>query len=129
VQSGKINRYRNNPKELLKWIAKKLPSENVVMGTGFGPPGIVLLDILFQVTREISVFYIDTGFLFDQTYNLKDKLEKRYGFEFIKVNTDTTPEVQDKEYGTNLWEKDADACCNLRKVIPLKQALSNYDVW
>ena len=124
-----IHQYSNNPKQLLKWIAKNLPSKNVVMGTGFGPPGIVLLDILFQVTREISVFYIDTGFLFDQTYNLKDKLEKRYGFEFIKFNTDITPEVQDKEYGTNLWEKDADACCNLRKVIPLKQALSNYDVW
>ena len=40
AQSKKINRYRNNPKELLKWIAKKLPSENVVMGTGFGPPGV-----------------------------------------------------------------------------------------
>ena len=74
VQSEKIKRYSNDPKELIKWIAKKLPNEKVVMGTGFGPPGIVLLDILFQVTRKISVFYIDTGFFFDQTYNLKNKL-------------------------------------------------------
>ena len=129
VQSGKMNRYRNNPKELLKWIAKKLPNEKVVMGTGFGPPGIVLLDIMFQVTREISVFYIDTEFLFDQTYELKNKLEKRYDFKFLRFNTDITPDAQDKEYGKKLWEKDADTCCNLRKVLPLKQGLSNYDVW
>ena len=57
-----------------------MPNERVVMGTGFGPPGIVLLDILFKVTRDISVFYIDTGFLFDQTYDLKGKLQKKYGF-------------------------------------------------
>ena len=129
IQSEKINQYSNDPKELIKWIAKKLPNEKVVMGTGFGPPGLVLLDIMFQVTRDISVFYIDTEFLFDQTYDLKNKLEERYGFKFLRFNTDLTPEEQEKQYGKKLWEKDADACCNLRKVLPLKQALKNYDIW
>ena len=82
MQNEKIQSYSNNPKELLKWIVKKIPSQNVVMGTGFGPPGVVLLDILFQITREISVFYIDTDFLFDQTYDLRNKLEEKYGFNF-----------------------------------------------
>ena len=129
MQGEKISRYSNNPKELLKWISQNLPNEKVVMGTGFGPPGIVLMDILFQVNRDISIFYIDTGFLFDQTYDLKNKLEERYDFEFLRFSTDITPDDQTIQYGKKLWEKDADACCNLRKVIPLKQALSEYDVW
>ena len=129
VQNNKINKYRNNPVELLKWIKNNLPNEKIVMGTGFGPPGIVLLDMLFKVTRDISVFYIDTGFLFDQTYELRDKLQDRYGFKFLRFSTDMTPEMQADQYGDKLWDKNPDTCCNLRKVIPLKDALTDYDVW
>ena len=43
IQHKQINQYSNNPKELLKWVVKNLPHEKVAMGTGFGPPGIVLL--------------------------------------------------------------------------------------
>ena len=129
VQNNKINKYSNNPIELLKWIKNNLPNEKVVMGTGFGPPGIVLLDMLLKVSRNISVFYIDTDFLFDQTYDLKNILEERYGIEFLRFAADISTTEQAKQYGRKLWEKDADACCNLRKVVPLKHALTNYDVW
>ena len=129
VQSEKIKRYSDNPQELIKWLVDKLPSHRVIMGTGFGPPGIVLLDILFKITQDISIFYIDTGFLFDQTYELKNKLEERYGFKFLRFTSDLSLEDQEMQYGKKLWETDADACCNIRKVIPLKQALENYDVW
>ncbi len=129
IESNKENKYKKNPIELLKWISSNLPNDKVIMGTGFGPPGIVLLDLLFKVTKNISVFYIDTNFLFDQTLDLKNRLEERYGFKFIEFSTDMTPEMQSKEYGEELWKKDPDACCNIRKVKPLKDALSNYDVW
>ena len=129
VQDNKINKYRNNPIELLKWITNNLPSNKVVMGTGFGPPGIVLLDMLFKVTHDISVFYIDTSFLFDQTYELRDKLQEKYGFQFLRLSTNVTVEMQVAQYGEELWEKSPDICCNIRKVIPLKNALEDYDVW
>ena len=129
VQTNEINSYRNNPEALLRWIRKSLPVNKIVMGTGFGPPGIVLLDMLLRVTRDISVFYIDTGFLFDQTYELRDKLQKKYGFEFLRFSTEVTPEKQTEMYGEKLWEKDPDICCSIRKVIPLKNALQNYDFW
>ena len=57
VESNEIAQYSNNPEKLLKWVVKNLPIEKVVMGTGFGPPGIVLLDMLFKVTKNISVFF------------------------------------------------------------------------
>ena len=129
VQKNRVKQYRNNPIELLKWIVSNLPVEKVIMGTGFGPPGIVLLDMLFKVTKNISVFYIDTNFLFGQTFELRDKLQEKYGFEFLKFSTEFTPEMQAKEYGANLWEQNPDSCCNIRKVIPLKAGLKNYDIW
>ena len=87
VQNTNVELYSKNPEGLLKWIVKNLPNDKVVMGTGFGPPGIVLLDMLFKVTRNISVFYIDTSFLFEQTYDLKNKLEKKYLQIYQKVLT------------------------------------------
>ena len=68
VQYGKATKFRKNPLELLKWLEKNLPNKKIILGTGFGPPGIVILDMLFKVTKNIAVFYIDTDFLFDQTY-------------------------------------------------------------
>ena len=129
MQRENISRHTNNPEALLKWTAENLPNEKLVMGTGFGPPGIVLLDMLFKVTRNISVFYIDTGFLFDQTDALKTQLEEKYDFRFLSFSTNLTPEQQEKKYGKELWRHDPDACCNQRKVSPLKKALGNYDVW
>ena len=75
------------------------------------------------------MFYIDTGFLFEQTYDLKNKLEERYGFTFLRFSTELTPESQGNQYGENLWENDPDTCCNLRKVLPMKDALADYDFW
>ena len=129
VKNTNVDQYKKNPEGFIKWIVEKLPKDKVVMGTGFGPPGIVLLDILFKVTKSISVFYIDTGFLFEQTYDLKNKLEEKYGFKFLRFSTELTPEAQGEQFGNNLWENDPDACCNLRKVMPMKDALSDYDFW
>jgi len=129
VQNVEIKKYRKDPIALLKWLEKNIPNEKIIMGTGFGPPGIVLLDMLFKVTPNISVFYIDTDYLFDQTYNLKHILEEKYNFKFLKFKTEISPELQNKEYGEKLWDVDPDTCCNIRKVIPLKKALANYDIW
>ena len=49
VESNEIAQYSNNPEKFLKWVVKNLPIEKVVMGAGFGPPGIVLLDMLFLI--------------------------------------------------------------------------------
>ena len=129
VQNTNVERYSKNPEGLLKWIVKNLPNDKVVMGTGFGPPGNHFVRYAFKVTRNISVFYIDTSFLFEQTYDLKNKLEEKYGFKFLRFSTEFTPDAQGKQYGEKLWEKDPDACCNLRKVLPMKEALADYDFW
>ena len=99
------------------------------MGTGFGAPGVVLLDILMKINSNIRVFYIDTGLLFKETYDLKNKLENHYNLKFRKISTDISINKQKELYGDNLWKRDPHLCCNIRKVIPLKIALKDFDVW
>ena len=57
---------------VIQKIIEKFPNNKITMGTGFGAPGVVLLDILTKIQYQVDLFYIDTGFLFDQTYDLED---------------------------------------------------------
>ncbi len=118
-----------DPVELLKWTIDHFGVNNVVMGTGFGAPGVVLLDILKKVNPNVDIFYIDTGVLFKETYELKEKLESFYNMKFKRFSTQIGLNQQGELYGKELWNRDPNLCCNIRKVMPLKKALSSYDVW
>jgi len=118
-----------NPEDLLKWTIEHFGVDKIVMGTGFGAPGVVLLDILKKVNKNVDVFYIDTGVLFKETYELKNQLESHYNMKFKRFSTQI-PMVQQRElYGDELWNRDPNLCCNIRKVMPLKKALSSHDAW
>jgi len=118
-----------NPKDLLKWTIEHFGVDKIVMGTGFGAPGVVLLDILKKVNKNVDVFYVDTGVLFKETYELKNQLEFHYNMKFKRFSTQIAMEQQRKLYGDELWNRDPNLCCNIRKVMPLKKALSLHDAW
>jgi len=114
---------------VIQKITEQFQVDRIVMGTGFGAPGIVLLDILRKINPNIKIFYIDTGLLFKETYDLKDRLEEYYNLKFIKFSSQVSVEKQKELYGNKLWEADPNSCCNIRKVLPLKNALKDFDVW
>jgi len=118
-----------NPEDLLKWTIEHFGVDKIIMGTGFGAPGVVLLDILKKINKNVEVFYIDTGVLFKETYELKYQLESHYDMKFKRFSTQIPIEQQRELYGDELWNRDPNLCCNIRKVMPLKKALSSYDVW
>lgn len=118
-----------HPREILEWVAQSSVPRRIALGTGFGRAGVCLIDMLAKISNDISIFYLDTGFLFPETYALRDHLEEKYGLKFTRYASDLTPAEQQERYGGNLWETDPGTCCNIRKVHPLKEALSHYDVW
>jgi phosphoadenosine phosphosulfate reductase len=75
------------------------------------------------------VFTLDTEFLFPETYDLMDRVEKRYGIKAERVFSTLTPEEQERVHGPALWSRDPDQCCNLRKVEPLKAKLAALRAW
>lgn len=115
--------------DILGWVNEHFPPEKIGFSTGFGSSGGVVLDHLMQVNREIPVFYIDTGVLFRETYALRDRIEKKYGIQFIRYQANLTWDDQEENVGKQLWESNPDLCCDIRKVQPLREALSHYDVW
>lgn len=99
------------------------------MATGFGPSGVVLLDLVSRIDPGATVFYLDTDFLFEETYRLRDELADRLDLTFERVSPEWSPEEQEAQVGPALWERDPDRCCAIRKVKPLRKFLSSRDAW
>ena len=107
------------PEEVLQWAFATFGND-VAIASGFGVEGMVLLDLASHVRRDFRVFTLDTEFLFSETYDLMDRVEKRYGIKVERVYSTLTPEEQEREHGAALWSRNPDQCCNLRKVEPLR---------
>jgi phosphoadenylyl-sulfate reductase (thioredoxin) len=67
--------------------------------------------------------------LFPETYELWQRLERKYDIEIRAVRPEQTIEQQAATLGPALWERDSDRCCDLRKVQPLRAELTKFDAW
>ena len=116
------------PEEVLRW-AFATYGNDVAIASGFGVEGMVLLDLASRVRPDFRVFTLDTEFLFPETYDLMDRVERRYGIKVERVYSSLTPEEQEREHGAALWKSDPDKCCGLRKVEPLRTKLTELRAW
>lgn len=119
---------KSEPDEILDWGYRKF-GKKIVVGTGFGPSGILLIHRLATRKIPVTIFYLDTHLLFSETYALRDRLEERFGIDIVRVSTSLSLKEQAKRYGEELWNKNPDRCCYLRKVLPLRDYLSDKKAW
>ena len=116
------------PEQTLSW-AFATYGENVALATGMGIEGMVLTDMAWRINPDVKVFTGDTELLFPETYDLMDQVEEKYGIKIERLYSELTPEDQERRYGSGLWARDPDQCCNIRKVEPLRRKLANLDAW
>jgi phosphoadenosine phosphosulfate reductase len=116
------------PEETLRWAFDEF-DRSVTIATGFGIEGVALIDMAVRINPRVDVFFLDTAFLFPETYELRRRLEARYHIQIRAYETDITPEQQDVRFGAKLWSTDPDLCCRLRKLEPLREALRDRRAW
>jgi phosphoadenylyl-sulfate reductase (thioredoxin) len=114
--------------DILKWAVDRF-SPKLTFATGFGVDGCVLIDLIGRYRLPIDLFTLDTGVLFPETYQLWRRLEARYGLTIRAVQPDLSVDMQARQHGANLWEREPDRCCEMRKVIPLRRELQPFDAW
>ena len=114
--------------EVLDWALHRFDGQ-IAMASGFGPEGMVLIDMAARLRPDIKVFTLDTGLLFPETYKLMNDVEHRYGIEIERVQPALSVEEQEREHGAALWLRTPDRCCYMRKVEPLRAKLSTLGAW
>lgn len=98
------------------------------LACSFQKEASVLLDMILRIEPEARVFTVDTGVLFPETYATWQEVERRYEID-IDVYQGMTLARQEVVHGDELWKRDPDACCAIRKVNPLQEALTHVDAW
>ncbi len=112
------------PEAIVAWALRRFAGRELVVTTSFGMEGCALIDMVARHGVPVPVVWLDTMFLFPETYALRDRLAARYPhLRFENRGTALTPEAQAEQFGPELWRQDPDLCCVLRKVEPMRRAL------
>jgi phosphoadenosine phosphosulfate reductase len=89
----------------------------------------VLSHLASKVAPGIDVLFLDTGYHFTETLGTRDAVAATLPVNLVTLSPTISVRQQDERYGPDLWSRDPDLCCSLRKVEPLKEALVAYDAW
>jgi len=114
--------------EILGWCWERF-GERAAIGTSFQGAGLVVIHQAYTHGFRFPVFTLDTGLLFPETLALKARIEDRFGIAIESLVPEQSVDEQSAEYGPELWNRNPDLCCSLRKVLPLQKKLSSLDVW
>jgi phosphoadenosine phosphosulfate reductase len=118
--------------EILQWAWRTFP-QKIALATSLSLEDQLLTDLAARTVPELPIFTLDTGRLFQETYDLIEKTEARYGIK-IQIFYPEAKAVEQmvNEHGVNLFRKSMELrkhCCFTRKVLPLKRALAGKDAW
>jgi phosphoadenosine phosphosulfate reductase len=113
--------------EVIRWAIESF-QPGLYFACSFQKTTSVVIDIAQSIEPETRFFYLDTDLLFEQTYATRDALAARYGIEFDRYHN-ISVEEQARLYGDKLWQRQPDACCGIRKVEPMRDALAGIDCW
>jgi phosphoadenosine phosphosulfate reductase len=89
----------------------------------------VLAHLASRVAPGIDVVFLDTGYHFAETIGTRDAVAATLPVNLLTITPKQTVAQQDAEHGPDLWRRNPDLCCALRKVAPLRESLARYDAW
>jgi phosphoadenosine phosphosulfate reductase len=106
--------------DVLRWACDEF-GDGMCLTCSWQRQSSVLVHMVSELGLEIPVIELDTGVLFPETYETRDRLVERYGLQLTSFRPIDPVD--------RLWETDVDRCCGIRKVEPLERALRGYDAW
>lgn len=120
------------PEELVAWAFQRFGAR-VVLASSFSLEDVLLIDVAARVAKGLRVIMLDTGRLHEETYDVVDRVRKKYGLSVELYFPETTAvEELVRIKGTRSFMNSVDdrkECCRIRKVDPLARALSTTDAW
>ncbi|WP_250432808.1 phosphoadenylyl-sulfate reductase [Hanstruepera flava] len=100
---------------------------DIMLTSSFAATSAFLLKLISDINKEQTVFFIDTGYHFDETIRYKEALEKRYGLNVKSIRA--IKEEYEFTKKDETWKKNPDFCCSINKVRPLDIIKKQYNVW
>ncbi|WP_448504847.1 phosphoadenylyl-sulfate reductase [Mycolicibacterium thermoresistibile] len=115
-----------NAEDLLRWTDEHFAGNYIVASN---MQDAVLVHLAAKVRPGVDVLFLDTGYHFAETIGTRDAVQAVYDVNVVNVTPEHTVAEQDELLGKDLFARDAEQCCRLRKVQPLTAALRGYSAW
>ena len=112
--------------DLLRWTDENFGGEYVVASN---MQDAVLVDLAAKVRPGVDVLFLDTGYHFVETIGTRDAVEAVYDINVVNVTPENSVAKQDELFGKDLFAREPNECCRMRKVEPLTKALRGYTAW
>ena len=112
--------------QLLEWTDEHFAGDYLVASN---MQDAVLIDLAAAVRPGVPVLFLDTGYHFAETIGTRDAVASVYDITVVNVTPEQTVAEQDSAHGRDLFARNPEECCRLRKVVPLGRALSRYSAW
>lgn len=118
-----------NPQSLMRLAIDELFKDKIALVSSFGAESAVLLHMAAEVEKSVPVIFIDTRVLFRETLAYRDELVALLGLTNVTTVYPTSGLVEREDPEDFLWAENPDRCCEIRKVLPLAEAIKGFDAW
>ena len=112
--------------QVLAWAAETFGNRMIVASN---MQDAVLVELAAKARPGIDVLFLDTGYHFAETIGTRDAVETVYDVRIVNATPEHTVAEQDSLLGRDLFAREPNRCCALRKVAPLQKTLAGYDAW
>lgn len=116
------------PQAILRWAVDRF-FPRLTMATAFGAEGCCIIHMLAEINPRVRLFNLDTGYQFQETLDLRERIKERYGIEVEYIRPEQTVAEYEEEHGGPLHGIRPDQCCYDRKIVPLRRAVEGYNAW
>ncbi len=103
--------------------------QRLAVVSSFGAESAVLLSLVAELDPAVPVIFLQTGKHFPETLSYRARLAAHLGLTDVRDVSPPWQALQEQDPDGELWHYDQDACCDLRKVGPLEQALAPFEAW
>ncbi len=101
--------------------------KDVLVTSSFGTTSAVMLHLVSRIKPSCTIYFIDTGYHFEETIAYKERLTRLLDLNVIDLRPD--PAQHARTFKENLWADNPDVCCDINKVEPLDRVKKDYKVW
>lgn len=114
---------------LLRHVLSEPELGRVAVVSSFGAESAVLLHLVARIAADTPVIVVDTGKLFPETRRYREQLTEHLGLRDLRIVGPEQASLIATDRDGELFARDPDRCCALRKTEPLRGALANFDTW
>ncbi|MFB3788767.1 MAG: phosphoadenylyl-sulfate reductase [bacterium] len=117
-----------SPREIIGWAHETFGSQLAMLSSMQKTASVLTHTLYAMGLTQVEIIFIDTGYHFPETLELRDRMIEQYGVNIQTYQPDKSPEEQFREYGRELYLRDRDyqLCCQLRKEEPYLKAARRY---